>query len=204
MDKDNGLRENEAENGVFTNNFLQKLHDTMHKIKECEKEDPCSEKIERYIADCLGEDAVEMYKRGERDFLSPEAVAFVDSMVREVKQLNESGEYDGASDADVQPESEDETAEEEQKMPEMKLELTPELSEKMQSVMIKARNERGGGMTEEQMNECFVTLFGRDAAERIKRGERDFLDPAIASFVEYMANRVKLMNKMRRYMQNDD
>ncbi len=204
MDKDNSLRENKTENGAFTNNFLEKLHDTMHKIKECEKEDPRSEKIERYIADCLGEDAVEMYRRGERDFLSPEAVAFVDSMVREVKQLNESGEYDGARDADVQPESEDETAEEEQKMPEMKLELTPELSEKMQSVMIKARNERGGGMTEEQMNECFVTLFGSDAAERIKRGERDFLDPAIASFVEYMANRVKLMNKMRRYMQDND
>ncbi len=77
--------------------------------------------------------------------------------------------------------------------------LTDELNDKMLEVMIKSRNERNGGMTEEKMNECFVSLFGEDAAERIKNGERDFLDPTIANFVEYMVNHVKLMNKLRRY-----
>ncbi len=82
--------------------------------------------------------------------------------------------------------------------------LTDELNDKMLEVMMKTRSERDGGMTEEKMNECFVSLFGRNAAERIKNGERDFLDPTIANFVEYMVRHVKLMNKMRRYMQDDD
>ncbi len=85
-----------------------------------------------------------------------------------------------------------------------RIQLTDELNDKMMEVMIKTRSGRNGGLTEEKMNECFVSLFGEDAAERIKNGERDFLDPTIADFVEYMVNHVRLMNKMRKYMDEDD
>ncbi len=81
--------------------------------------------------------------------------------------------------------------------------LTDELNDKMLEVMIKTRTALTGGLSVEKFNDCFVSLFGEDAAERIKNGERDFLDPTIANFVEYMVNHVKLMNKMRKYMDED-